>query len=144
MHLNAINTLLFYLAVDHTRVKLRDVDPNVPGSEYINANYIRQPTELEQQEFNSSMENLDNHHSSLSSSSASQHNMLSSTTSIPLSVASSRSLAFSNMKTYIATQGCLPNTITDFWNMIWQENTRVIVMTTKEYERGKVGFFLYS
>jgi len=40
-------------------------------------------------------------------------------------------------KTYIATQGCLPNTITDFWNMIWQENTRVIVMTTKELERSK-------
>ncbi len=40
-------------------------------------------------------------------------------------------------KKYIATQGCLPNTITDFWNMIWQENTRVIVMTTKETERGK-------
>lgn len=40
-------------------------------------------------------------------------------------------------KTYIATQGCLPNTIIDFWSMIWQENTRVIVMTTKELERGK-------
>lgn len=40
-------------------------------------------------------------------------------------------------KTYIATQGCLPNTIADFWNMIWQENTRVIVMTTKEIERTK-------
>lgn len=40
-------------------------------------------------------------------------------------------------KTYIATQGCLANTIQDFWNMIWQENTRVIVMTTKEMERGK-------
>lgn len=41
------------------------------------------------------------------------------------------------VKTYIATQGCLANTIQDFWNMIWQENTRVIVMTTKEIERGK-------
>ncbi|CAO1422496.1 unnamed protein product [Diamesa hyperborea] len=40
-------------------------------------------------------------------------------------------------KTYIATQGCLPNTIMDFWSMIWQENTRVIVMTTKEIERTK-------
>lgn len=40
-------------------------------------------------------------------------------------------------KTYIATQGCLPNTVVDFWNMIWQENTRVIVMTTKEFERAK-------
>lgn len=40
-------------------------------------------------------------------------------------------------KTYIATQGCLNHTIADFWNMIWQENTRVIVMTTKEIERSK-------
>jgi tyrosine-protein phosphatase non-receptor type 11 len=41
-------------------------------------------------------------------------------------------------KYYIATQGCLPSTISDFWDMVWQENTRVIVMTTKEIERGKV------
>ena len=41
-------------------------------------------------------------------------------------------------KTYIATQGCLPSTLADFWWMVWQENTRVIVMTTKEVERGKV------
>lgn len=39
---------------------------------------------------------------------------------------------------YIATQGCLPSTIADFWLMVVQENTRVIVMTTKEMERGKV------
>lgn len=30
-----------FFTVDHTRVKLKDVDPNVPGSEYINANYIK-------------------------------------------------------------------------------------------------------
>jgi hypothetical protein len=41
-------------------------------------------------------------------------------------------------KYYIATQGCLPTTMSDFWDMVWQENTRVIVMTTKEIERGKV------
>lgn len=45
--------------------------------------------------------------------------------------------ASGNSKYYIATQGCLPNTIQDFWHMIYQENTRVIVMTTKEIERGK-------
>lgn len=41
---------------------------------------------------------------------------------------------------YIATQGCLTNTITDFWRMVWNENSRVIVMTTKDSERGKVLF----
>lgn len=40
-------------------------------------------------------------------------------------------------KTYIATQGCLPGTVVDFWRMVWQENSRVIVVTTKEVERGK-------
>ena len=42
-------------------------------------------------------------------------------------------------KSYVATQGCLPNTVVDFWRMVWQENCRTIVMTTKEIERGKVG-----
>ncbi|GAA6100382.1 tyrosine-protein phosphatase non-receptor type 11 [Tachysurus ichikawai] len=40
-------------------------------------------------------------------------------------------------KSYIATQGCLQNTISDFWRMVFQENSRVIVMTTKEVERSK-------
>lgn len=40
-------------------------------------------------------------------------------------------------KVYIATQGCLPSTVPDFWQMVWQENCRVIVMTTKETERLK-------
>ncbi len=39
---------------------------------------------------------------------------------------------------YIATQGCLVNTVVDFWRMMWQENCRIVVMTTKEVERGKV------
>ena len=41
-------------------------------------------------------------------------------------------------KKYLATQGCLMATITDFWRMVWQERCKVIVMTTKEQERGKV------
>ena len=31
---------LFCILVDHTRVVLRDGDPDVPGSDYINANNI--------------------------------------------------------------------------------------------------------
>lgn len=42
-------------------------------------------------------------------------------------------------KVYIATQGCLPTTAAAFWAMVHQENTRVIVMTTREVERGRVG-----
>uniref|UniRef100_A0AAQ5X3Z4 protein-tyrosine-phosphatase n=1 Tax=Amphiprion ocellaris TaxID=80972 RepID=A0AAQ5X3Z4_AMPOC len=71
------------LPFDTTRVEIREMDPDVPGSDYINANYIREG------------------------------------------------------KVFIATQGCLQNTVTDFWKMVYQENTHVIVMTTKEMERGR-------
>ena len=38
---------------------------------------------------------------------------------------------------YIATQGCLPTTISDFWSMVWQEKSMIIVMITNEVERGR-------
>lgn len=78
------------LPFDHTRVVLHDGDPNVVGSDYINANYI-----------------------------------------------TSEEDSLEPKKTYIATQGSLQGTIVDFWRMVWQENSRVIVVTTKEVERGK-------
>ncbi|KAB7496168.1 Tyrosine-protein phosphatase non-receptor type 11 [Armadillidium nasatum] len=78
------------LPFDHTRVILKDADPGVPGSDYINANHITGEEDLGYEG-----------------------------------------------KRYIATQGCLPQTTNDFWWMVWQEETRVIVMTTKEVERGK-------
>ncbi|KAK0078377.1 hypothetical protein PV325_002561, partial [Microctonus aethiopoides] len=90
------------LPFDHTRVKLKDVDPSIPGADYVNANYIKN----EEGE--------------------------GSCTGI---TASGDTCIFN--KCYIATQGCLPNTVQDFWHMVYQENTQVIVMTTKEMERGK-------
>uniref|UniRef100_A0A8C5W910 Tyrosine-protein phosphatase non-receptor type n=1 Tax=Leptobrachium leishanense TaxID=445787 RepID=A0A8C5W910_9ANUR len=80
------------LPFDHTRVILKCGDKNIPGSDYINANYVTnqlwgdgKPT-----------------------------------------------------KQFIACQGCLATTIEDFWEMVWQENSHVIVMTTKEIEKGRM------
>uniref|UniRef100_A0A671PW83 protein-tyrosine-phosphatase n=1 Tax=Sinocyclocheilus anshuiensis TaxID=1608454 RepID=A0A671PW83_9TELE len=81
------------LPFDTTRVQIKEADPDVPGSDYINANYIR------------SMNEEGRH--------------------------------MGEGKVFIATQGCLQNTVVDFWKMVYQENTHVIVMTTKEMERGR-------
>ncbi|XP_020778000.2 tyrosine-protein phosphatase non-receptor type 11b isoform X1 [Boleophthalmus pectinirostris] len=81
------------LPFDTTRVEIRESDPEILGSDYINANYIQGFHE-------------DGRHGD-------------------------------EAKVFIATQGCLQNTVLDFWKMVYQENTRVIVMTTKETERGR-------
>lgn len=185
---------------DHTRVKLLDVDKSVPGAEYINANYIRLPTDGDLNSMSSSSESLNatgmvascpactaaqiqkhctncqklnktcvqcavktsvlplsncitcnkksdtiNKHkrSDSSASSATAYSTASCSSRVTSSAGgllkkSNNELAERDMfKVYIATQGCLQTTIVDFWNMIWQENTRVIVMTTKEIERSK-------
>ncbi|CAG8755580.1 18155_t:CDS:2 [Dentiscutata erythropus] len=41
-------------------------------------------------------------------------------------------------KRYIATQGPLPATFNDFWKVVWEQNSRIIVMLTKEREAGRV------
>ncbi|KAF2834938.1 hypothetical protein M501DRAFT_943056 [Patellaria atrata CBS 101060] len=41
-------------------------------------------------------------------------------------------------KHYIATQGPLPTTFADFWNVVWQQDVRVIVMLTAEKEGGQL------
>ncbi|VEN62916.1 unnamed protein product [Callosobruchus maculatus] len=38
---------------------------------------------------------------------------------------------------FINTQGPLPKTTPDFWRMIWEQHTLVIVMTTRAMERGR-------
>ncbi|GFO25800.1 tyrosine-protein phosphatase non-receptor type 4 [Plakobranchus ocellatus] len=39
---------------------------------------------------------------------------------------------------YIAAQGPLPNTCTDFWQMVWEQQSSLVVMLTTEVERGRV------
>uniref|UniRef100_A0AAQ5X1Y5 protein-tyrosine-phosphatase n=1 Tax=Amphiprion ocellaris TaxID=80972 RepID=A0AAQ5X1Y5_AMPOC len=88
--------LCFFCPVNDTRVILKDADPDVVGSDYINANYVRVS-------HSNTTDTLQKHY----------------------------------RKVYIATQGCLATTVNDFWQMVWQENTSVIVMTTREVEKGR-------
>ncbi|RNA26896.1 tyrosine- phosphatase corkscrew isoform X2 [Brachionus plicatilis] len=46
-------------------------------------------------------------------------------------------------KTYLATQGPLVNTCSDFWSMIWQEESQIILMITHEEEKGREKCFRY-
>ncbi|XP_021421766.2 tyrosine-protein phosphatase non-receptor type 12 isoform X2 [Oncorhynchus mykiss] len=43
----------------------------------------------------------------------------------------------SGARAYIATQGPLPHTVLDFWRMLWEYDTEVIVMVCREFEMGR-------
>ncbi|NWZ63518.1 PTN20 phosphatase, partial [Acrocephalus arundinaceus] len=44
---------------------------------------------------------------------------------------------------YIITQGPLPSTMADFWQMVWESESDVIAMMTKEVELGQVNCHQY-
>ncbi|XP_075997689.1 protein tyrosine phosphatase receptor type Fa isoform X2 [Genypterus blacodes] len=74
------------IAYDHSRVILTAVE-GVPGSDYINANYID---------------------------------------------------GYRKQNAYIATQGPLPETVSDFWRMVWEQRTCTIIMMTRLEEKSRV------
>lgn len=72
---------------NHTRVVLNSL-PDSPGSDYINANFIRGSS--------------------------------------------------GSPRAYIACQGPLKRTLSDFWRMIWESNVSVVIMACNEYESGQL------
>uniref|UniRef100_A0A8C4LXX7 Receptor-type tyrosine-protein phosphatase eta n=1 Tax=Equus asinus asinus TaxID=83772 RepID=A0A8C4LXX7_EQUAS len=44
---------------------------------------------------------------------------------------------YHSKRDFIATQGPLPNTLKDFWRMVWEKNIYAIVMLTKCVEQGR-------
>ncbi|XP_062276922.1 receptor-type tyrosine-protein phosphatase eta [Scomber scombrus] len=45
---------------------------------------------------------------------------------------------YNSRKEFIAAQGPLPTTVSDFWRMIWEKNVQTLVMLTRCNEQGRV------
>nr|CAH8828822.1 unnamed protein product [Trichobilharzia regenti] len=133
------------LPFDWSQVKLLDGDPNEPGSDYINANYISWPVHLTESLSNGNCPfggSLNIKYQSNSPVFDLNNNMhctsAVTSSSVPHPTPNNCAAFFFNGKPrYIATQGAVANSQDAFWRMIWQEKSSVIVMITKIMERGR-------
>lgn len=51
---------------------------------------------------------------------------------------------FRQQRAYIATQGPLAETVEDYWRMLWEHNSTIVVMLTKLREMGRVSSHIYT
>ena len=110
---------MYCFTVEYTRVKLRSCAPGSTG--YINASFI---------------EYIDCDPATIASPSTSLENSVPALRS--LSDQRNISPTGRHYRRYISTQGPLPTTFGDFWTVVWEQETRVIVMLTKEEEMNRV------
>jgi len=50
---------------------------------------------------------------------------------------------FIEERSYISCQAPLPSTVNDFWRMVWETNSTLLIMLTREAERGYAKAFRY-
>ena len=50
---------------------------------------------------------------------------------------------YEHKKAYIAAQGPLPNTMGDFWRMVWENQCSTMVMVSECEEKGQVTFNIW-
>ncbi|GAA5813840.1 hypothetical protein MFLAVUS_007327 [Mucor flavus] len=114
IEMGALNRYTNIWPFEYTRVKIR----NHQVSDYINASYVQYIDSNE----------------SVSDARPDQVN----TESVKAMTDCVNKENTNEYRRYISTQGPLPATFNDFWQVVWEQNSHVVVMLTKEEEMNKI------
>ncbi|RCH99221.1 hypothetical protein CU097_015239 [Rhizopus azygosporus] len=113
IEMGALNRYTNIWPYEYTRVKIKEHQ----SSDYINASYL-QYIDCEDAISDARPETVDTH--------------------CIKAMTDHKSSSTSPYRRYISTQGPLPATFNDFWQVVWEQDSRVLVMLTKEEEMNKI------